>query len=202
MHPTQSQLFADHYNFQRLLNVFEAELSWYEQGEPGGVNLAVILDIFDYVQFYPETYHHPAEEAIYELLMEREFDQAELLAELKAEHKELDEITRRARRLFNAVASDSVVPVDHLVQAGREFVERYRQHIERENELVYPLLSAHITYEEWERVTRELQEESYLNDAIEDEYHSLYDGILEAERDIIGTTARAINTPPKNRLPI
>lgn len=204
MHSTQSQLFADHHNFLRLLKVFEAELNWYEQGQPGRVNLATILDIFDYLQFYAETYHHPAEEAIYTLLLQRTLAEAELVAQLKAEHKQLDDITRRARRLFNAVASDSVVPVDQLVKAGREFVERHREHIEKENEHVYPLLSAHVSEDEWERVTKELdkQREPFFSHAIEEEYHNLYETILEAEHDFFNSAMGATDAPPTNELPV
>lgn len=198
MHSTQSQLFADHHNFQRLLNCFEAELAWYEKDQPWRANLAIILDIFDYIQFYPETYHHPSEEAVYELLLQKEVEQSEVIRALKAEHRELEEVTRRARTLFNAIANDSVVPVNKLVEVSREFLERQREHIRRENEIIYPLLSAHVSHEEWERVTQELEEQRdpLFSEAIEEEYSSLYDAILEAEGDVIGATARAINTPP------
>lgn len=191
MHSAQSQLFADHHNFQRLLNIFEAELGWYEEGQPSRVDLAVILDIFDYLQFYAETYHHPIEEGVYELLVQQEIEEADLINRLKAEHKQLDDITRRARRLFNAVASDSVVPVDALVQAGREFLERHRQHIEKENESVYPLLASRISNEQWDKLANELEEQRgpFLSEAIAEEYHSLYDAIMEAEGDILGANA-------------
>lgn len=205
MHPTQSQLFADHHNFQRLLNCFEFELAWYEKDQPWRADLAVILDIFDYIQFYPETYHHPTEEGIYELLLEKASEHADLINELKAEHRELEEITRQARLLFNAIASDSVVPMQKLLEVSREFLARQREHMKRENEFIYPLLSQHVSYEEWEHVTGELEQarDPLFSQAIEDEYSSLYDAILEAEGDEIGATARAINTPPsKNRLPI
>lgn len=203
MHSTQSQLFADHHNFLRLLNCFEAELAWYEKDQPWDANLAVILDIFDYIQFYPETYHHPAEEAVYDLLLAKSVEESGVIAELKAEHRELEEIARKARTLFNAIANDSVVPVHKLVAVSREFLERQREHIRRENELVYPLLSAYVSHEEWEGVARELekQRDPLFSRGIEDEYNSLYDAILEAEGDVIGATARAINTPPaKGRL--
>lgn len=203
MHPTQSQLFADHHNFQRLLNCFEVELSWYEKGQPDRVNLPVILDIFDYVQFYPETYHYPAEEAIYQLLAERNVENAELIAQLESEHKELDELTRRARQLFNAVANDSVVPVSKLIAIGREFLERHREHIDKENKFVYPLLSKHVSDDEWERITQEVEErDPFIIGVLEDEYESIFETILEADGEVLGSRARAINTPPKHRLPV
>lgn len=198
MHPTQSQLFADHHNFLRLLRCLEVEISCYEQSQPGSAHLSVILDIFDYVQFYPEQYHHPLEDALFDLLIARELENADQLQAMKAEHKALDALTRKASRLFNSVANDSVVPVNELVSVTREFLNRQIDHITRENRCVYPLLSANISETEWNEITASVaqRKDPLFSKAIIDEYRDLYDAILRAESAIaVGSTARAKRRP-------
>lgn len=198
MHPTQSQLFADHHNFMRLLRCLETEVSHYENNEPQQANLPVILDIFDYVQFYPEQYHHPVEDALFRRLLLRQVPESDHIWMLKAEHKTLESLTHRTRQLFNSVASDSVVPVGELVATTREFLDRQMEHINRENRIVYPRLSEYVGPEEWDEITAEVtgRNDPLFGRGIIEEYEELYYAIVKAERHLAtGATARAINKP-------
>lgn len=197
MHRTQSQLFADHHNLLRLLRCLEVEIACYEADQPCA-HLSVILDIFDYVQFYPEQYHHPLEDVLFELLVAKQVENADQIGAMKSEHKNLELLTRKARRLFNSVANDSVVPVTELVRVTREFLEQQIDHILRENRVVYPLLSANVSDAEWDELTAMVaqRKDPLFGKAIIDEYHNLYHAILQAESGIaVGATARAISKP-------
>ncbi|MGQ9426103.1 hemerythrin domain-containing protein [Gilvimarinus sp. F26214L] len=197
MHPTQSQLFADHHNFLRLLHCLEVELAHYEADEAWTANLPVILDIFDYVQFYPERYHHPIEDAVFDLLIAKDVAESEHARALKAEHKTLEDLTRKARQLFNSVAADNVVPVRELVRVTREFLDRQVQHIKRENQLIYPTLSQHVSPEEWDAISTSVgaRRDPLFSRRIIEEYDDLYHAILAAESGVApGATARAIST--------
>lgn len=197
MHPIQSQLYADHHNLLRLLHCLEAEIAGYEAGQPCD-HLSVILDIFDYVQFYPEQYHHPLEDELFTLLLRKKIGIEDQVLALKAEHKELEGLTRKASQLFNSVASDNVVPVNELVSVSREFLNRQIDHIVRENRLVYPLLSDIVGDAEWDRVASVVAErrDPLFGKGIMDEYRDLYSAILQAESEVAeGATARAISRP-------
>lgn len=199
MHPTQSQLFADHHNFLRLLRCMEVELAHYEADQPWKANLSAILDILDYVQFYPEQYHHPLEDAVAELLLKKGVKDAEGIRSMRLEHKTLEALTRRTAQLFNSVANDSVVPTRELIRAGREFLARQAAHIERENHHVYPLLCKYVSDAEWDEISKAVdqQKDPLFSRAIIDEYRDLYRAILrsESEFDVGGATARAIDRP-------
>lgn len=198
MHRIQSQLFADHHNFLRLLRCLEVEIQCYESNRPWSAKFPVILDILDYVQFYPEQYHHPMEDALFDLLLAKQVEHSGAIREMKAEHKVLEQLTRKARDLFNGVAHDSVVPMAELVRVCREFIRRQVDHIERENHVLYPLLAAHVSQEEWDSVEAALgkRRDPLFSQAVIDEYRNLYSAILEAESGIaVGATARAIDRP-------
>lgn len=196
MHPAQSQLFADHHNFLRLLHCLGEEVTYYEANQPWRANLPVILDIFDYVQFYPEQYHHPLENELFDLLLHKGVGDPEQIWLMKSDHKELEALTHRASGLFDSVARDSVVPVDQLVSVTRAFLVRQLDHINRENRLIYPLLTANVSDAEWDQLVRSIaqRKDPLFVKGIIAEYRDLYNGITKAERGIMmGATARAIN---------
>ena len=51
---------AEHVNFARLLNVLEQQLQAFHQDEHP--DYALMLDICDYLQNFPDVYHHPRED--------------------------------------------------------------------------------------------------------------------------------------------
>ena len=114
MHAYQSQLYADHYNFLRLLLFLESEIACYEADQERHPRLDVVLDIFDYIQTYPERWHHPFEDAIFELLLVKQVPNADQIWGLKSEHKKLEQLTQQASELFSSVANDVVVPVEEF----------------------------------------------------------------------------------------
>ena len=214
MHPYQSQLYADHYNFLRLLNFLESEIACYETDSGRYARLAVVLDIFDYVQAYPERWHHPIEDAAFELLLSKQVPDSEQILALKSEHKQLEEITRKASQLFSSVANDVVVPVDELLNVTRKFIRRQRAHMDMENKVVYPLFDDHISVAEWTQLGELVKQRTdplfdsqtshsqtshsqTINQdkdrVLKEEYRNLYKLIMQAERGVaVSATARAL----------
>lgn len=194
MHPTQSQLCADHFNFLRLLRALELEIACYEAASEG--RLGVILDIFDYVQVYPEKWHHPIEDAAFEMLLKKQADNSDVIWGVRAEHKALEEMTHKVNEMFIAVANDTIVPVDKLVTATKEFVARQLDHINSENRLIYPLFNKYLSDQDWNEITEKVQSrrDPLFNEELCEEYRSLYKSILRGERGTaMGATARAVN---------
>lgn len=198
MHPTHSQLCADHFNFLRLLRCLEAEIACYEAGNTSDGRLPVILDILDYVQHYPEKWHHPLEDVVFELLLIKQVENSDHIWGIKSEHKALEELTRRAVELFTAVANDAVVSRDELLGVAREFIQRQLDHINRENRLIYPLLGRYISPREWDEITKkvEARHDPLFTKSVREEYRNLYHTIVQSERGLaLGATARGIDPP-------
>ncbi len=225
MHAFQSQLYADHYNFLRLLRFLEAEISCYESGSTHQARLPVILDIFDYIQAYPERWHHPIEDAVFELLLIKQVPHSDIVWGLKSEHKKLEELTHKASQLFSSVANDTVVPVNELLNTTKEFILRQIDHINTENKIAYPLLEKYISDAEWEQVGEKVQrkrdplfseenqvkeigsvginENQTVNQAfdhtLKKEYQNLYKIIMQTDRlKSSAATARAIKSVQAN----
>ena len=186
MHPTHKQLHMDHFNVLRLLRTLELEIACYEAGEERAARLAVILDIFDYVQVYPEQWHHPIEEELFEILLCKQVENSALIWGVRAEHKALEQLTRHASELFTAVANDTVIPIQKLTENAREFIARQLDHINQENCLLYPLFEKYISETEWNVITDRVKArlDPLFCDGMQREFGRLYRSILRSERGV------------------
>jgi len=193
MHPLQRQLYKDHYHFQRLLYCLQKEINCYDADTEESPNLPVILDALDYVQTYPERWHHPIEDVIFNCLLEKDITERAAIESLLAEHKELEHLTKRACQLFTAVANDCVVPIDELTDVARQFILRQSAHLDRENELVYPLMNQYLSQDDWDRIAQSLEQiaDPLFDKPLQADYENLYQSIVEMENDpLVSVNAR------------
>ncbi|GAB1256735.1 hemerythrin domain-containing protein [Aurantivibrio plasticivorans] len=181
MHPALSQLYADHFNFIRLLQCLDAEVTRYEEAHSEHARLPLILDIIECFRVYPEGYHHPLEDLAIESLLKKNLPQSEKLWRMRAEHHQLEKLSQRAENVFNAVANDTVVSIDDLVTAGREYTERQIEHIHFENMEVYPLFERFVMDKDWDNMTSRIEGASdpVFSAAVKGEFASLYRSIIQ-----------------------
>ncbi len=186
MHALQRQLYRDHYHFQRLLYCLQREINCYGPKSTRPAKLSVILDALDYVQVYPEKWHHPVEDVIFRRLLDKEITERELIESLLAEHESLEQLTPRVSQLFLAVANDCVVPAQELRSAAQEFIDRQSQHLDTENDLIYPLIDQYLTDEDWGQVAASLDAmaDPLFDKPLQDDYQNLYRYIVEMEEEI------------------
>jgi hemerythrin-like domain-containing protein len=77
----------------------------------------------------------------------------ELTQFLAAEHRALEELWQRVRHLLEAV--ESGVPIADL-EALRAFADGYLQHIQREEQELFPMVERLLTEDEFARIWQEL----------------------------------------------
>lgn len=184
MHAIEKQLYRDHYHLQRLLDYLSHEIDLYERGMASSVELPVVLDTLEYIRVYPERWHHPAEDRIFALILSKQPAEAEYLRQVQEEHVQLLQLTRYMTSLFDAVANDCVVPVAELIRTTREFLHRQRSHIERENEMVYPLMEKYLTDADWCLLDAQLTfgVDPLFDAPLKADYQNLYASIVGADR--------------------
>jgi hemerythrin-like domain-containing protein len=106
--------------------------------------------ILEYVQAYPEQVHHPIEDRIFSILLER-VDETALIRQLMAEHAELETETRKIRESLKLLESGAVSKEDIRDQLS-DFLIRQRQHMYIEEEKIHPLIESTLTKEDWDYV--------------------------------------------------
>src|SRR6266567_7566222 len=87
------QLGRDHRNMRLLLDIIEEEMNAYQDGRVPDFDLLRL--IAEYTLEYPDLFHHPIEDRVFERLTMRDPTANPLIGHLVREHRELSELTRR-----------------------------------------------------------------------------------------------------------
>lgn len=152
------QLVQDHFSIQRALDNFERLLEEMHSAGRDAATLEMILDTLEYIAVYPEQWHHPIEDLIFAQLLEKSDATAEPVNRALGDHRQLLTDTRRITELFYAIANDCAVERDQLYAAAKEYIDAQRQHIERENTEVFPLLERHLAPADWAHIRSQLHQ--------------------------------------------
>jgi len=169
------QLYDDHVKVGRLLRILEDQLLIVERaGEPDCVLMA---DIMHYMTSFPDLFHHPMEDRVFERLVEREPSAGEPARTLLKEHASLALKGQRLLGSVRGLASEAaMVPRADFVAQGRDYVEFLKRHIEREERQLFPLACRILTGEDDAAIERALAVPSdpLFGEIVADEYRNLY----------------------------
>jgi hemerythrin-like domain-containing protein len=143
-----ARLRVEHDHILKTLNMLEMQLLDLCRG--GAPDYSLMQSLLVYIQEYPEQVHHPLEDKIFSILLER-VDKAKLIQELTAEHAELESETRKLRESVELLESGSVAKKEIKKQLST-FLIRQRRHIYIEEEKVHPLIESVLTKKDWKHV--------------------------------------------------
>jgi hemerythrin-like domain-containing protein len=131
------ELQAEHRSMALLLDVLDRHVARFEaSGEP---DYDLMQQILGYFQDFPNRFHHPKEDLLAALLLERAPARAEPLRGLAGRHEELAALTRRFANLLQRVLDEAELPRAELVRAAREFIASQRHHMDAEDREFLPL---------------------------------------------------------------
>lgn len=175
------QLCCDHKHMQKLLDVFEALLQQLGKPERDPATLSMILDALDYFSVYPDQWHHPVEDLIFERLLRQPVDVRDVITSTIKEHQQIADATRKMNSFFYAVANDAAVEREQLFGAARAYIALQRRHLEKENNVLLPLVAELLTEADWEEIRSqlELRDSALFNAGVKRLYESLYNDLAE-----------------------
>jgi hemerythrin-like domain-containing protein len=176
-------LLEEHQNIEKLLLVLEHELEVFDRS--GRPDYEIIQSIIDYFQDYPESCHHPKEDMIFRKLKARDAAAAKCVGEVEAEH----EVEARRLRSF-ALAVDSVLAGQEILResfhmAAQEFIEHQRQHLKKEERLLFPAAMKALRRDDWAEIDARLDDrkDPLFDAVVEEKFHNLQETILRWERE-------------------
>ncbi len=129
-------IHEDHANMVKMLNALERQLAVFDAGETPDYD--IVRGVVDYCLDYPDLYHHPKEDLVFERLKVRDPAAAAEIGDLPSQHAELAVRTRRLQEAVAAVLGDLEVPRARLDETLREFLDAYRQHMNEEERAFLP----------------------------------------------------------------
>jgi len=143
-----ARLLIEHDHILKTLNLLEMQFLDICRG--GTPDYSLMRSILEYIQEYPEQVHHPLEDRIFSILLER-VDEVELIKKLITEHAELEMETRKLKNSVELLKS-SVVSKEEIMKQLSTFLVKQRQHIYLEEEKVHPLIQSVLTKKDWKQV--------------------------------------------------
>jgi hemerythrin-like domain-containing protein len=176
-------LLEEHQNIEKLLLVLEHELELFDSSRRP--DYEILQTIIQYFQDYPESCHHPKEEMIFEKLKARDPVAAKRFGDVEAEH-ELE-----ARRLHSfARAVDYILADQEFLResfhlAVHDFIEHQRQHLQKEERLLFPAAVKALRSEDWAEIDARLDDrkDPLFDSVVEEKFHNLQKTILRWEQE-------------------
>lgn len=180
------QLCDDHKHMQKLLDVFENLLQQLGKRERDPATLTLILDALDYFSVYPDQWHHPVEDLVFERLLGKPIDVRDVVDTVLREHQAIAAATRRMNTLFYAVANDAAVEREKLFGAARDYIELQRQHLKKENEILLPLVAQYLSAADWQEIGLQLDEKEsvHFHQGVKRIYEALLENLTEPAKVI------------------
>jgi hemerythrin-like domain-containing protein len=161
----------EHLYFNRLLASLRKQLDLFHAGERP--NFELVLDVLSYLKDYGDDYHHPREDAAYELLGKRCPELRLTLARLGQDHRVIAQAGAALQKQVEAVMEDAVVPRADIEAALATYLVYYGNHIAREEEDVLLQAAKALTPEDWKAVQKAAPARSASGAQPEERYRQL-----------------------------
>ncbi|MCU7843372.1 MAG: hemerythrin domain-containing protein [Candidatus Thiodiazotropha sp. (ex Monitilora ramsayi)] len=150
------KLHHDHINLSRLLDLLSAQLDALFAGHESDFDLKI--ELLDYIEHYAEQHHHPTEDIINQSAFAKPSMQEHeaLYQRVSREHEALLGMARRFRETLEGIMQGEVLRRDEVETRGREFIALQRQHIDLEEQEIFPLVSQALSDKEWEKLEQKI----------------------------------------------
>lgn len=168
------ELRKEHGNVKRLLDVLADCLS--DMGKGLSPDYVLILDVMHYMTHYPDLFHHPREDLVFERMMLRDAQAQSPLKRLLAEHKELGEKGIKLMQTLRSVINGFELTHDTLELQLEDYMSVVREHMNTEEQEVFPLAAELLTEEDWAQIEAEMtaREDPLFGRTLKREYRNLY----------------------------
>jgi len=147
---TMDMLTQEHRNMSRLLDILDHQVCQFEQAKQ--VDYDLVTQIVDYFRSFPDLYHHPKEDLVFQKLLERNPVQARAFANLESEHEECSNRLFIFARAVVSVLIETHIPREGFVRIARNFIDNERRHMSGEESWFFPTAMQYLTAEDWAEI--------------------------------------------------
>ncbi|GGB95460.1 hemerythrin [Marinobacterium zhoushanense] len=177
------ELHQEHRNLKRLLEMLERKVERFRAGTHP--NFQLMSDVVSYVGGYADTQHHPREDRMLAYFQGRDTELDNMMKACEDEHAELKQLSTHLNDSIDGVLHDAaVVPLDSLIDALAEFVQRESEHLDFEESKLFPKIEAIAGDKDWTTLEQELPSptDPLFGLKQSDEYRDLYQALVDDER--------------------
>jgi hemerythrin-like domain-containing protein len=154
-HPVLAALYAEHRYMGTLLKLLSEQLETLEKGDD--VDAHILFEVLHYMTHYPDAFHHPREDLVYQRAGELDPSIVDSVDTLQREHDHLAVLGAQA---LEAVAKwrDGDARSSTVVTGGWDYVGAMYRHMSAEEKLVFPQIRDILGPADW----LELEQEDLL----------------------------------------
>ena len=176
-------LRQEHRNIESLLCVLERELSVFDRGDRP--DYEVVLAVIDYFKDYPDSCHHPKEDMIVEKLKARDPVAVATIGDLAGEHQEGTRRLRRVAQAVERVLNDQDLLRQNVDNIIRDFINHERQHMTKEERVVFPAALNALRPEDWADIALKLADryDPFYQPGFEEKFNKLRRNILKMKEE-------------------
>ena len=176
-------LRQEHRNIEKLLLVLERELSVFARG--GRPDYEVVHAVIAYFQVYPDVYHHPLEDMVFEKLKVQDSAAAANIGDLAADHRRVAERLRRVSQAVESVLADQELLRQTVNDIIRDFIEHERRHMAMEERDFFPAAVKALQPRDWAEIASRLtnQKDPLFSEAVEERFEVVRRHILQLEQE-------------------
>jgi hemerythrin-like domain-containing protein len=171
-------LHQDHINSTKLLDALEQQLVIFGRAEVPDYEM--MQGITEYFLDYPNLYHHPTEDLILRKMKSRSWAAKDGFPDLHHEHQELAAMTRGLSTAIQNILLEIEITREAFQQRARKFLDFYRSHIRKEEEVFFPAALEVLTKEDWVEISevREVWHDPIFRPKSHERLETLREGIL------------------------
>lgn len=175
-------LRREHENMAALLNTLEDQLGAIEHG--GHPDYDVIRGVINYFLSFPDIYHHPKENLIFERLEARDPKSAAAIGDLRTHHEQLSARARTYADAIEAASGDASAPRHAFVGWGRAFLALQRNHIEMEERVFLTAAAQALTEADWQGLQAAMtdHDDPLLDESVGEHFDAVRARILSWQR--------------------
>ena len=176
-------LLEEHRNIDKLLLVLEHELEVFDRSEEP--DYEILRAVIEYFQDYPEDCHHPKEDMVFEKLKMRIRRPRTALAMRKPSTKSRPSVCIN----WSTRSRDFLAGREFLRQTFHDavdgFIRHQRQHMDKEERLLFPAAVQRLRPEDWAAIDARLDDrkDPLFNGAVETKFQALQRTILRWQRE-------------------
>lgn len=152
-----AKLMDEHQHILKVLDALEQFASQVERNSQ--LNQGRLGQFVDFIAHYADAYHHAKEEDVLFKHMENYGFSRQMgpVAVMLAEHDQGRALVRKMREAAQAPLPPSEEALPQLVRSIRDYISLLRQHIYKEDHILYPMAQSHLPPQAQEALESDFQ---------------------------------------------
>lgn len=166
---------TEHRNLMRVVNIFDIVL---REAEP---DFPLLTAIVDYLQQFPDTYHHPKEDLfLFKALRARDPDAAGILDELEAEHDLCLKATNGLRAALDAYRAGEPGGAERFRAVAEDYRRLQLRHLQKEEGVVMPMAKQALRPKDWVEINAAFADnkDPLFSDDAQESVRALYSRVV------------------------